>query len=158
MLNHLVEVWASIYSNHAALRTAVEFAHVGGLVGGGGCAIASDRATFLALRQPPSARGLHLRSLSSVHRIVVIGLAATMASGVLLFASDLDTFLYSKIFWIKMGLVALLLVNGGLLLRAEHQAERGHDEAWSRLAWTSGISLALWFLTTLAGAALPNIG
>ena len=158
MLSHLVELWASLYSNHAALRTAVEFVHIGGLVGGGGCAIASDRATFIALRQPPSARGPHLQALSSVHRIVVIGLVAAVASGVLLFTSDLDTFLYSKIFWLKMGLVALLLVNGALLLRAERQAGHGDEGAWSRLAWTSGVSLALWFLTTLAGAALPNIG
>ena len=99
-----------------------------------------------------------VRRLSKQKRVGHAGTLDPMASGVLLFASDLDTFLYSKIFWIKMGLVALLLVNGGLVLRAERQAERGDDQAWSRLAWTSGISLALWLLTTLAGAALPNIG
>lgn len=158
MLSHLVEIWASVYANHAALRTAVEFVHVGGLVGGGGCAIASDRATFVALGQPLPSRGAHLRALSNVHRIVVIGLIAAVASGVLLFASDLDTFLYSTIFWLKIGLVALLLVNGALLVRAERQAEQGDESAWSRLAWASGVSVALWFLTTLAGTALTNIG
>ena len=158
MLSHLVEVWASVYSNHAALRTTVEFLHVGGLVGGGGCAIASDRATFLALGQPPDARVHHLRALAGVHRIVVVGLTAVVVSGVLLFASDYDTFLSSTVFWVKMGLVSLLLVNGSLLLRAERQAARGDESAWARLAWTSGASLALWFLTALAGIALTNIG
>ncbi len=158
MLSHLVELWASVYANHAALRTAVEFVHIGGLVGGGGCAVAADRATLLAIRQPPAARAAHLRGLSSVHRVVVAGLAAVALSGVLLFTSDLDTFLYSKIFWLKMGLIVLLLANGALLLRAEHRAEQGDERAWSRLAWTSGVSLALWFLITLAGATLPNIG
>jgi hypothetical protein len=51
-----------------------------------------------------------------------------------------------------------LLVNGALLLRGERQAARGDANAWPRLHDTAVASLMLWFLTTLAGAALPNIG
>jgi hypothetical protein len=154
---HLVAVWTSLYSNHAALRTAVGFVHIGGLVGGGGCAIAADRMTLLAGRRDRPTRILQLGSLKSTHRVVLVGLAAVIVSGVLLFAADVDTFLYSKVFWIKMGLMVLLLVNGWLLVRAESRAERGDEDAWRRLKWTSTISLALWFLTTLAGAGLLNV-
>ena len=57
-----------------------------------------------------------------------------------------------------MALMALLLVNGVLLLRGERRAARGQIDAWPRLHHTAIASLVLWFLTTLAGAALPNIG
>jgi len=79
-------------------------------------------------------------------------------SGVLLFGADVETFLYSRIFWLKMGLMVLLLINGLLLLRGERQAQRGEPDAWARLHYTAVASLVLWFLTTLAGVALPNIG
>ena len=50
MWSHLLESWMSLYANHAALRTGVEFMHIGGLVAGGGCAITADLATITASR------------------------------------------------------------------------------------------------------------
>jgi hypothetical protein len=48
VLNQRLESWTSLCANHAALRTAVDFAHIGGLVTGGGCAITTDLATISA--------------------------------------------------------------------------------------------------------------
>lgn len=158
MLKDLLETWSSLYSNHAALRTGIEFLHIGGLLAGGGCAIAADRTTLLAMRAEPAARADRLSSLKGIHRIVLAGLILIIVSGVLLFGADVDTYLYSKVFWIKMGLMTLLLVNGAVLVRAEHRAEHGDLRAWERLGYSAVASLALWLLTTLAGAALPNIG
>ncbi|MBI1808255.1 MAG: hypothetical protein HYR75_00030 [Gemmatimonadetes bacterium] len=149
--------WASLYANHAAMRTAVVFAHVGGLTVGGGCAIAADRATLTVPSRDEGARTGHLQYLGGIHRIITISLVFITVSGLLLFASDLDTFLYSKVFWIKMGLMALLLVNGALLRRAERRARHGSGAAWATLRTVSLASLALWLLTTLAGVALPNL-
>ncbi len=154
----LLDTWASIYSNHAALRTGIDFLHIGGLLVGGGCAIAADRMSLRAASWEPSARALHLRSLGDIHRIVVVGLAAVMASGLLLFAADADTFVHSTVFWLKMALVVGLLSNGVRLVAAGRQIERGDAGAWGRLRRASGVSLALWLLITLAGAALPNVG
>jgi hypothetical protein len=75
-----------------------------------------------------------------------------------MFGADVDTFLTSTVFWIKMGLMLLLMANGAILLRAERQVHHGDQTAWTRLTFTATASLALWFLTTLAGTALPNIG
>jgi hypothetical protein len=154
----LIESFSSLYGSHAALRTAVEFTHIAGLVLGGGCAIAADLATLTAARDGSAARATELQLLTRTHRLVVVGLAALFGSGLLLLAADLETYWYSRIFWLKMGLVVLLLVNGVLLLRGERQASRGDARAWTRLHYTATASLVLWFLTTLAGAALPNIG
>jgi uncharacterized membrane protein len=158
VLNHFIESWVSLYANHAALRTGIEFMHVGGLVAGGGCAITADLATITAARDRSGVRTTQLHLLKQTHRIVVLGLVALTMSGVLLFGADVETFLYSRIFWLKMGLMVLLLINGLLLLRGERQVQRGEQHAWARLHSTAVASLLLWFLTTLAGVALPNIG
>ena len=76
----------------------------------------------------------------------------------MLFASDFETFLYSRFFWIKMGLVALLILNGLVLWNAERRALAGDHRAWGMLRVTAIASITLWFLTTLGGVALPNIG
>jgi hypothetical protein len=158
VLSHLLESWTSLYANHAALRTAIEFTHIGGLVAGGGCAITADLATITAAREIAATPTTLLQLLKRTHRLVVLGLVALVISGLLLFAADVETFLYSRIFWLKMGLMGMLLINGALMLRGERHVKRGEPRAWARLHYAAVASLVLWFLTTLAGAALPNIG
>jgi len=158
VLSHLIEAWASLYANHPALRTGIDFMHVGGLLAGGGCAVTADLATIRVARESPVARATHLQVLQRTHLLVVSGLGALVFSGLLQFTADLETFLHSRVFWLKMGLFALLLANGGLVLRGERQVIRGEPGAWTRLHYAAVASLVLWFLTTLAGTALPNIG
>jgi len=158
VLTYWIEAWVSLYANHAALRTGVEFLHIAGLVAGGGCAIAADLATIAAGRDGSTAQATQLHVLRRTHRMVVLGLVGLVVSGLLLFGADVQTFLYSRIFWLKMGLMLMLVINGLLLLRRERQVQRGDVHAWMRLQSTAVASLVLWSLTTLAGAALPNIG
>jgi hypothetical protein len=158
MVRHAIDLWASIYANHSALRTVIEFLHVAGLVGAGGLAVVVDRSTLAAARAGGSRQAEQLATIRNAHRIVIAGLAVLFATGLLLFAADLDTFLWSKVFWLKMGLVVLLIANGAIMRRAEQQAEQGGRRAWSRLHITAVLSLVLWCLTILAGTALPNIG
>jgi hypothetical protein len=157
MFTHLFDVWTSFYSNHALLRTTVSFAHVGGLMLGGGCAVAADLATIEAVREGPIGRSSQLHVLKRTHTIVVVGLTALVVSGLLLFAADADAFLHSRIFWVKMGLMGTLLINGVAMLSGEQRVLRGDPRAWTRLHTIAVSSLLLWFLTALAGAALPNI-
>jgi hypothetical protein len=157
-LDPAISQWASLYANHAALRTAVVFAHVGGLVGAGGCAIAADRATLLASQRHEAERRHQVEALAGTHRVVILGLSCIIVSGLLLLAADLETFLYSRIFWTKMTLILLLLANGVALQSAERRAGRDLADAWGRLRATSMISLALWFLIAFAGVALTNAG
>jgi uncharacterized membrane protein len=158
VLGQVLTWWSALYANHAALRTGVEFLHIGGLVVGGGCAIAADLATLRAHPEGATARTVQLRLLDQTHRVVLLGLVALTVSGALLFAADLDTFLTSKIFWLKMVLFMLLLLNGLLVRLGERQVRRDEPGAWRRLRRTARVSLWLWLLTTLVGAALPNIG
>lgn len=156
IITSAAETWASVYAASPVLRTVVSFAHVAGLVGGGGCAIAADRAALVAWRSGANERESYLRWLPRTHRAVLAGLGAVIVSGVLLAFSDLDAYWASRAFWIKMALVAALLVNGAMLASAGRRVAGGDAASWHALRVTSALSLCLWFLTTLLGAALPN--
>ena len=154
----LFQTWQSFYSNHAAVRTLVAFVHVGALIAGGGLAITTDRAMLTAVLDDDFSRRSLLDTLQGSHRLVIASLVLITVSGFLLFASDYETFLYSKFFWTKMALVVLLMVNGLVLWGAERRALVGDHRAWGTLRFTAIASITLWFLTTLGGVALPNIG
>jgi hypothetical protein len=157
-LSEFAAAWGSIYANHAVLRTLVTFAHVASLIVGGGAAIAADRATLIAIGGDGEGRGRQLDALHGTHSLVVYSLALVAISGLLLFAADVDALLYSRVFWIKMTFVGLLVVNGTLLYFAEGRARRHDLSAWRTLRVTALASVALWLLATFAGVALLNIG
>jgi hypothetical protein len=156
-LAHVLETWVSLFANHAYLRTAVAFTHIAGLVAGGGCAITADLAVLTVVREGSRDRAVHLDMLRRTHGLVVFGLVALTASGLLLLAADADTYLHSKVFWLKMALVAALVVNGVRVLAAERRAQQDRPGSWRSLRGSATVSLALWTLITLAGSALPNL-
>jgi hypothetical protein len=156
-IREAVDSWASIYANSASLRSVISFAHIAGLVGGGGCALAADRATLRAFRRAPDGIAAEIHHLHGVHRVVLSGLAIVIVSGALLMLADVDAYLSATAFWIKMALVAALFVNGSILVRSALAAEAGDRGAGRTLRRASIISIVFWFATTLVGAVLPNV-
>ena len=153
----MLTAWAAMFANHPVLRTAIDFLHIGGLVAAAGCALTADLATISAARRTSDSRDAQLQVLDRTHPIVAGGLIALAASGLLLLGADVGTYLHSWIFWVKMSLIVLLVMNGALMLGAERRARHGIDGSWRRLHGLAVGSLLLWTLTTLAGAALPNL-
>lgn len=149
----MLEAWTELYSNSAVWRSLVLYAHIGGILVGGGCAVATDRLTLIS---PPNDAN-QLRIVGGVHRVVVVAIACIAASGLLMFAADINTFVVSKVFWTKMFLVAMLLINGLRLLKAEQAARAGEPSGWARLRGASIASLVLWLLIALLGSVLPNV-
>ena len=156
-LSHVVSSWSSLYGGSPVLRTLVAFVHIAGLVGGGGAAVAADRAALKATIKGRRVTREQIDAIHNAHRVVIAGLAAIIVSGVLLFAADVSTYAPSKLFWIKMSMVAALMINGALLVRVGRGTRVPDERIRRTMRWTAGVSLALWFLTTLAGAGLPNI-
>jgi hypothetical protein len=155
--------WASLYSDSTAISSAVTFLHLAGLLFAGGLAIATDRATFRALRGTDEDRNRLLLDLGNSHSWVLGGLSVIFVSGILLALSDVKTFGYSPVYWTKMSLVALLLLNGALLQRTERKLRAGslliqstapRQRLWSRLRFAAATSMVLWTAIVLAGVIL----
>ena len=56
--------WAALYGDSPPLQAVVLFAHLAGLLVGGGFAVAADRATFRVPRGDAGARERHLAELA----------------------------------------------------------------------------------------------
>jgi hypothetical protein len=154
-ITSLVQSWSDYYGSHQVLSVTVRFLHLTGLVVGGGTALAADRQILGALRSDAAQRVATLASLGSAHRVVVPALGLVVLTGSLLTAADAATFFASPLYWWKMALVALLLVNGGVLVAAEARAERhAGAKGWGWVALASGVSLVLWIVILFVGVRL----
>jgi hypothetical protein len=148
----LLARWAHFYG-HTPVTASVTYLHLVGILVGGGVAVAADRA---ALRLSPATPdwSQELDRLASVHRWVIAGLALIFASGVLMMFAELDRVATSVVFWAKMGLIALLLGNGYIRMRAERALRLGRAAGWGRFRRASLASLMLWLVVLLAGTLL----
>lgn len=153
----LVARWAHLYADSKALSAGVNFVHLAGILVAGGFAIVTDRASLLLAPEGGTDVLRELERGRGVHVWVLGGLAVTAASGVLQLFSDLHTYLTSTLFWAKMALIALLLLNGWVRLRVERDLQAGSAASWRRFRLTSGVSLVLWFTVLLAGVFLTTI-
>lgn len=155
--------WQSAYSDSTAISTTVTAIHLIGMLVGGGLAIAADRATLRISHELPGERERHLGELRQVHRPVLIALIILFLSGVAMVTADIKTFIASPVLWVKLGLVALLVLNGVVLERTETSLRRnGHTEPgpppdkWGTLRAAAVASIALWMATLVAGTILVN--
>lgn len=162
-LEDAVQPWASAYSDSTALSTTVTALHLIGMLVGGGLAIAADRATLRISQEMPGERERHLGELKAVHRPVLIALTVLFLTGLGMVASDINTFIVSPVLWVKLALVALLVVNGVVLERTETSLRRngsgaGDDppDLWGRLRGAAITSIGLWIATLVAGTVLTS--
>lgn len=156
-IEELFAPWQSIYSDSAIISITVTALHLIGMLVGGGLAIAADRATLRISHEQPGERERHLGELNAIHRPVLIALALLSITGILMVASDIETFINSPVLWIKLGLVALLVLNGVVLERTETSLRRGTEKSsWGKLRVAAMCSIGLWIATLAAGVVLVN--
>ena len=157
-LARLAEPWNSLYSDSKAVASAVLFLHLAPLLFAGGAALAADRATIRVARGSMEDRARQLGDLARTHVFVLGGLALSFVSGVLLFLSDVDQFLETPAFWVKLALVGLLLLNGFMMTRTERALTFAPNDGalWGRMRTIAVLSLILWMATTLTGVVLTN--
>ncbi|MDB4877954.1 MAG: hypothetical protein JWM41_4400 [Gemmatimonadetes bacterium] len=156
------EPWNSLYSHSKVISAAVITLHLGSMFIGGGLAVAADRATLRVGAEHADERARQLTEVADVHRPVLIGIALLFVSGIAMALADLENFLASPVFWVKISLVTLLLINGALLQRTESalraDADRGSSvpAQWRRLRTFTLASITLWIATFIAGSILTN--
>jgi hypothetical protein len=157
LLKTFLEPWSSLYEGSKVIIILVRFLHIGGLLLGGGAAIAFDRGSIRARREGPEARAYHLALLRRVHGVVVLGLSLVVASGLMMLTSDIESFLASRTYWIKMLLVLTLAANGFAITRIEAKLQPEAEAGWGALELTSRLSYTLWFAIVLAGTILVMV-
>ncbi len=161
-VEQFLKPWQQAYSDSAVLPTVVTGMHLLAMLFGGGLAIAADRTTLQLRGDNAEQRRWHLVELNNVHRPVLIALTVQFLTGFAMLASDLKTFVASPVLWVKLGLVALLLVNGVVLERTESALRQSSDGSsdgtalWGRLRFNAITSMFLWSATLLAGITLVN--
>ena len=157
-LENLFAPWQQLYSDSSVLSIAITALHLTGMLIGGGLAIAADRATLRITEEKPGERDRHLGELNAIHRPVLLALSLLFVTGVLMIASDVTTFLASPILWLKLGLVALLVVNGVVLERTETSLRRADsaNDLWGRLRLAAICSIGLWIATLVVGTTLVS--
>lgn len=161
-LTTLVQPWADLYAENTVLSTSVITLHVVAMFVGGGLAIAADRQVLRLARHDPAGQRVVLGELAALHGLVIGALALTVLSGMGLFASDVETFVASPVYWTKMAAFVILLANGVRLRGAESRllsaGDRGADAAaLATLNFSAGVSLAAWILIVLLGVVLGNV-
>lgn len=151
--------WADTYAASKPLSTTFTFAHLGALLVGGGLAIASDRSVLRAAGLAAEERPRFLHEFGTVHRPVVAALAVMVVSGLGMMFSDAETYLTSWIYWVKMGLVVVLLGNGYLVTRTERAlvaSPAPSNPLWGRLRTGALVSMTLWLTITLFGVIVTS--
>ena len=167
-LAHFFAPWHDRFGGSTIYPIVTESTHILAMFVGGGLAVAADRTTLRLSREKRELRRALLSELCYVHRPVLIALSISLLSGLAFLTADIDVFLLSPAFYVKMGLVALLLVNGFLLQRTESSLRKAlkddpvHADSfatrqWNRLRFRSVCSMALWTATLLAGVVLFNV-
>jgi hypothetical protein len=141
-----LEPWQTLFADSLVVSTTIVAVHILSLLIGGGLAIAADRMTLRALRNPQADWQYHMQEIGAVHRPVGIALMGSFLSGLLLAAADIEEFIDSPVYWTKMALVAMLIVNGFFLHRVSRE----------RSALTARISLVLWISIATLGVVLGN--
>lgn len=157
-LSGLARPWADYYGDSTTVATLVEFVHLSALLVAGGLALAFDRSALRIVAGHVNGRATFAGELAAVHRPVMVGLALVVASGLALMAADVEVMLPSPVFWAKLGVFALLLVNGLTIRRAGRRIEVDPRNAlsWRALQRGSRRSVALWTLALFLGVLLRS--
>ncbi|MDR0787152.1 MAG: hypothetical protein LBG44_04735 [Gemmatimonadota bacterium] len=155
--------WAGFVEHHHALSATLVGLHLMALVIGGGVGIAADWNVLRVRPGDMTGRLTRREDIAAVHRVVLAGVTVLFATGVLITASELDEFLETPVFWIKLVLVALLVVNGAMMTRREKllpgrtEAAYTGDGEWGRVRLHAIFSLVLWIATAVAGLVLSYV-
>ena len=160
--------WHDRFGGSTIYPIVTEATHLLAMFVGGGLAVAADRTTLRLQREKRELRRAVLNELCYLHRPVLIALSISLLSGLAFATADIDVFLLSPAFYIKMGFVGLLLANGALLQRTEVslrkalkddpvRADAFATRQWDRLRFRSICSIALWSATLVAGVILFKV-
>jgi hypothetical protein len=146
--------WSKYYGNHQLASVSIRSMHLTALMLGGGTGLFADRQILRARRAGAKERDQVMAMLHKAHPYVIAWTAVLAMSGALMMAADISTFWSSRVFWIKVTLVALLCTNGVAMLLIENRTRRAGINQWNSLVLVSTFSAILWLTTLFVGTLL----
>jgi hypothetical protein len=166
-IDAFAEPWRRLYSQSPLLSTLILFGHLAGLLAAGGLTVAAERTTLRLDPHCDDDRRRHLADLERLRAPVWTAFGIALVSGSLLFFADVEAFAASRIFWMKMLLVALLLTNTLVTARLDTALRRDGEvgtlhtsgvgaRRWRQRRASAIASATLWFGLVLVGAALAS--
>ena len=165
-LDAFLQPFATAFADSKLLSMSVTVVHVGGMLAGGGLAITTDRAVLRMPEHNAAGQRAVLDDLSATHKMVIASLVVIGLSGLTFLAADIKTFAVSPLYWTKMFMVFLLLLNGLRLWSAEGRLKKSvlslpHAapmplREWRALRIGAITSLVLWFTIMALGVILGN--
>lgn len=155
-----VDRWAVLYADTPVASTTIVASHVLAMFVGGGVALATDLALW-------HGAGEGLVQWRRVRRIVDLAVGVVFVTGVVLFLTDVATFIASPVYWIKMAAFALLVANGLRFAALDRAASTPAvanavtattiDAAPARRARSvAATSACLWCLTVVLGVIVAS--
>lgn len=155
------EPWRRAFSTSVVISTGVLFTHVASLVFAGGLSFAADRPSLLSVARSSPEAEHELAARLANRQFAIRALVAVALSGLLLFLSDVNSFVHLETFWLKMGLVVLVITNSLLAQRLDRRTYsagpvtvRRNAQRMARSRVHARVSMVLWLLTILAGTAI----
>ena len=127
------------------LSTGVLFVHLAALVCAGGFSLVADYGILRSRSEQAPAAAASMPS--GARTIAARALVVLLASGAALFLSDVAAFADMATFWVKMGLVALLLANARAALSSLDPR---------RCRMHARLSIVLWLCTLALGTMLMS--
>jgi hypothetical protein len=147
--------WSSCYGDHQWVSVTIRFLHLAGLIFGGGTALFADRQVWGARNGNSEEREAVVATLNRAHLHVVSWILIVGSTGLVMTLADPGTFLSSRLYWFKILLVGLLVVNGGMMVFLERDADGfGIGKTWPRLVAVAAVSAILWLATLFVGTLL----
>lgn len=162
MLETFIELarpWAKFYSRSDVAQAVLLFAHLAGMLWGGGLALSADRSVWKLRRASAEERARLLSEIARLHAPIITGIIISAISGVLMFTADLETYATAPAYWRKMVFFAFLLINGRWLQVQERRLQGTPatiPAKWNVLTIASTFSMILWFAVMLGGVLLMN--
>ena len=162
-LSEVFATWQQIFSDNKAVATAVIATHVLALLFGGGLAVSADRGVLKRSNADAESRFRFLSDVRTMHTTVIAAIVVLFITGLALAAADVETYLLSPIFWIKMVVFVGLVANGAIvksnaaaIVADGPQGSAQTPNRVRRLKRAAVGSLALWSLTLILGTALSS--
>jgi hypothetical protein len=122
-----------------------------------GMAILVGASFVINLRVLQVSGVIPLHRLRPLYRVIWIGFAVNLASGLILFVTEAGTRIVDPVFYVKMASIAVALALGGMVKRRAIDRTDGPQVASVQTRSMAAASLGMWAIAIVAGRLMAYL-